>query len=37
MQADRDTFIERIKQIDRDALFSLTVSLYDELAGLRLL
>ena len=37
MRADRDTFIERIKQIDRDALFSLTVSLYDELAGLRLL
>ncbi|MDE6518223.1 MAG: IS66 family transposase [Acetatifactor sp.] len=37
MRADRDIFIEQIKQIDRDALFSLAVSLYDELAGLRLL
>ena len=37
MRADRDIFIEQTRQMDRDALFCLAVSLYDELAGLRLL
>ena len=36
MQADRDIFIDQIKRADRDALLSLTVSLYDELAALKL-
>ncbi len=37
MRADRDTFMEQIRQLDRDALLCLAVSLYDELAQLRLL
>ena len=37
MRADRDTFIEQTRQMDRDALFCLAVSLYDELVLLRLL
>lgn len=37
MQADRDIFIDRIRRTDRDTLLSLAVSLYDELAALKLL
>jgi len=37
MRADRDIFIDQIKQFDRDALLSLTVSLYDELSQLRMI
>lgn len=36
MKADRDEFIARMKQLDRDALIGITISLYDELSGLRL-
>lgn len=36
MKADRDEFIARMKQLDRDALAGITISLYDELSGLRL-
>ncbi len=37
MRADRDTFIDQIKQFDTDTLLSLAVSLYDELSRLRML
>lgn len=37
MRADRDIFIDQIKQFDRDTLLSLTVSLYDELSQLRMI
>lgn len=37
MRADRDTFIDQIKQFDRDTLLSLAVSLYDELSRLRMI
>lgn len=36
MKADRDEFIARMKRLDRDALVGITISLYDELSGLRL-
>ncbi|MCH5260956.1 MAG: IS66 family transposase [Lachnospiraceae bacterium] len=35
MKADRDAFIARIKQLDRDILVGLTISFYDELEQLR--
>ena len=37
MRADRDTFIDQIKQFDTDTLRSLAVSLYDELSQLRMI
>ncbi len=37
MRADRDTFIDQIRQFDTDTLLSLTVSLYDELSRLRMI
>lgn len=37
MRADRDTFIDQIRQFDTDALRSLAVSLYDELSRLRMI
>ena len=36
MRADREAFIDQIKQSDRDNLFGLTVSLYDELSRLKM-
>lgn len=36
MRADREAFIDQIKQSDRDTLFGLTVSLYDELSQLKM-
>ena len=37
MRADRDTFIDQIRQFDTDTLRSLAVSLYDELSRLRMI
>ena len=37
MRADRDIFIDQIRQFDTDTLLSLTVSLYDELSRLRMI
>lgn len=37
MRADRDTFIDQIRQFDTDTLLSLAVSLYDELSQLRMI
>ena len=36
MKADREAFIEQIRILDRDALLSLVVSLYDEMEEMRL-
>lgn len=36
MRADRDAFIDKIKQSDRDALLCLILSLYDELSQIRI-
>ena len=37
MRADRDIFIDQIRQFDTDTLLSLAVSLYDELSRLRMI
>ncbi len=36
MKADRETFMEQIRILDRDALLSLVASLYDEMEEMRL-
>ena len=36
MKADRETFIERINVLGRDALLTLAVSLYDKMEEMRL-
>lgn len=36
MKADRDEFIARMKQLDKDALAGITISFYDELSELRI-